>query len=112
MKVAMRRSLVPFVLAACLAGCAKSQPYVSEARLAEGLGIVLPGIVGRSPWNEAICQGLNDGGVTYAIELHDWTARGILLYNLRAEARNREKAEDLADRIMRYSLGHPGKPVV
>ena len=95
-----------------LVGCGEAQPYVSEARLRHGLVIVLPGIEGRSPWSQAICRGLDNGGVNWAIELHDWTTPGALLYNLRAEARNREKAEELADRIVRYSLSHPGRPVL
>ena len=88
--------------------------YVSDARLKQGLVIVLTGVEGRSKLNEAICEGLNDGGVTWAIELEDWTTQMPLNYlvNLRNESRNREQAELIADRIIRYKMAYPGKAVV
>jgi len=107
---------VAFVLWACsgllLVGCAKPQPFVSEDRLQRGLVIVLPGIEGRSGFNEAICRGLNDGGVNWAIELYDWTSKWGPLHSLRGESRNREKAFAIASRVIRYQDSHPGRPVV
>ncbi|MBS3733632.1 MAG: hypothetical protein KGY99_01760 [Phycisphaerae bacterium] len=101
------------VAAALLAGCGRPQPYVSDTRLSRGLVVVLPGIEGRSPFNEAICEGLNDGGVDWAIELHDWTSAWLgPIGNLRAEQRNRRKASELADRVQRYRMAYPGRPVV
>jgi pimeloyl-ACP methyl ester carboxylesterase len=98
-----------------LGGCAApSQPYVSESRLERGLVIVLPGIEGRSLFNEEICRGLNAGGVTCAIELHDWTSGVPLgfIWNLWSEQRNRREAGNIAERISRYQLNHPDRPVV
>jgi len=95
-----------------LAGCSNRQPYVTPARLERGLVIVLPGIEGRSPLNEAICEGLAAGGVDYAIETYDWTFPFFPLYNLRAERRNRRKAAELVARILRYRMAYPGCPVV
>ena len=42
-------------------------------RQASGLVLVLPGIEGRSTLNLDIAQGLVDGGVPLAVEVHDWT---------------------------------------
>lgn len=103
------------VLPALLAGgCATRQPYVNEQRLEKGLVLVYTGIEGRSPFNDAICRGLADGGVDCAIELVDWTVHvpGAYLVNLRAEERNREKARELAGRIALYQAQYPGRPVV
>jgi len=78
------------------------------------LVIVLPGIEGRSVFNEEICRGLNVGGVDYAIELYDWTS-GVPLgfvVNLWSSDRNRKQASDIAERIARYQHYHPGRPVV
>ena len=75
---------------------------------------MLPGIEGRSRYNRAIRDGLADGGVDYAIEIVDWTARGYLtaLYNLRAEKRNRHKAAEIAGYIVAYQKAHPAGKVV
>lgn len=94
-----------------LVGCAEPQPYVTSQRLERGLVIVLPGIEGRSQFNRAICRGLSQGGVDCAIELYDWTSCWGPLYNLRAAERNRRKAEHLADKITRYRMACPGRPV-
>jgi len=95
---------------AILTGC--SNPYVTSERLERGLVIVLPGIEGRSSLNEAIVEGLNDGGVNWAIELYDWTSPLGPLYNLRAEDRNRQKAHQIVNRIVRYHWEYPDRPVV
>jgi len=94
-----------------LVGCNR-QPYVTPERLDRGLVIVLPGIEGRSPWNEAICRGLDEGGVDCAIELRDWTSLWGPLFNLRAEVRNRRQARRIAQRITLYQWEHPDRPVV
>jgi len=98
-----------------LGGCAgPAQPYVTEARLARGLVIVLPGIEGRSVFNEEICRGLNVGGVDGAIELYDWTS-GLPLgfvVNLWSSQRNHQEAAKIAERIARYQFNHPGRPVI
>jgi len=108
------RILPAAVAAACLllAGCEAPQPYRTEDRLTRGLVIVLPGVEGRSRFNEAIARGLDKGGVNWAIEIYDWTSPLGPLYNLRAEDRNRSEASRLSWRISRYILTHPGRPVV
>ena len=115
----MGRSLRRFsilVVPACvaLAGCGSSQRYVSSDRLLRGLVIVLPGIEGHGLLNRQICEGLNDGGVNWAIELRDWTTGipGNFLYHLRAQKRNRRVAAQIAARIGRYNVRYPGSPVV
>ncbi len=99
------------LLAAVVAGCS-SQPYVTPERLDRGLVIVLPGVEGRGPLNEAICDGLDAGGVDWAIELWDWTSSLGPLYNLRAEQRNRKEAQYIAGRIRYYNKEHPDRPVI
>ena len=111
----MTRTILLSVLAlaaAAAGGCRAPQPYVTPERLERGLVIVLPGIEGHSPFNDAICKGLNDGGVNWAIELHDWTSAWGPLYNLRARGRNYRQALFIADRIIRYRIWYPGRPVV
>jgi len=111
----MRVLGVASVLVIFLGGCAAPpQPYVSESRLARGLVIVLPGIEGRSLFNEEICRGLNVGGVDCAIELHDWTSGVPLgfIWNLWSTQNNHRQAANIAERIARYQLNHPRRPVV
>ena len=99
------------VLTVSLGGC-NSQPYRTAERLERGLVIVLTGIEGRSAINEDIMKGLDAGGVDWAIELYDWTAPLVPLYNLRAEAHNRQKAKVLARRIARYRWDYPRRAIV
>ena len=102
--------LLPLLLLAS-AGCSETQPYVSDSRLDRGLVIVLPGIEGPSRFNREICDGLAEGGVDCAIETYDWTIFLGPLYNLRAQARNRRQAALVADRVVRYHMACPGRPV-
>ncbi|MDP6636807.1 MAG: hypothetical protein QGG42_18050 [Phycisphaerae bacterium] len=102
-------------MASFLGGCAAApQPYVSESRLNRGLVVVLPGIEGRSVFNEEICRGLNAGGVGSAIELYDWTSGVPLgfIWNLWSSRQNHKQAAHLAERIARYQFNYPGRPVV
>lgn len=110
----MKRSiwtLLSLAVAACAPVGCNSQPYMTEERLERGLVILLTGIEGRSPLNEAICRGLGEAGVNYAIKLEDWTSPVGPLLNLRMEMRNRDKAEKIARRITLYQWEHPGRPV-
>lgn len=106
--------LLMFFAGLCVCGgCGmQSQPYVTPDRLQRGLVIVLPGIEGRSALNRSICQGLDEGGVNWAIELNDWTSEWGPLVNLRSEERNRRKAVEISDRINRYRVAFPERPVI
>jgi len=111
----MRRVLIYVMLfGAGLCGCQARTRFVTPQRLHRGLVVVLPGIEGVGVLNAATCRGLNDGGVNWAIERFDWTTGvpGNYLYHLRAEARNRKQAVDLAKYIVAYQDSHPGRPVV
>jgi pimeloyl-ACP methyl ester carboxylesterase len=104
--------LLPLFAGGC--GPGSTQPWVSHSRLQRGLVIVLPGIEGRSAFNEAIAQGLAEGGVNYGIEIRDWTPGGgaaTALYTLRAQERNRLQAEKIADRVIDYMYDYPGRPI-
>ena len=114
----IRNVLVVVSTALALTGCRHQAgviyPYLNDSARDRGLVIVLPGVEGRSPFNEAICDGLADGGVTWAIDLVDWTASMPMSYlvNLRDEGRNRLQAQDIADTIVRYRMTYPDAPVV
>ena len=108
----IRRVSALAAAALLVGGCAWGQRYVSPDRLDRGLVIVLPGVEGTSVFNRAICDGLDEGGVNWAIELYDWTMWGGPFYNLRNQARNRRKGRELADRIVRYRRERPKRPVV
>lgn len=100
------------LLVAC-AGCHLPQRVRSGDRYVHGIVFVLPGIEGRSIWNRNIALGLDEGGVSSAIEIHDWTAGvpGGFVYNLANLQRNRRQAERLAERILDYRARYPGSPV-
>lgn len=100
---------IPF---AGLVGCA-GQQYVTPARMDQGLVIVLTGIEGRSRFNQEICRGLYESGVPYAIELKDWTVGvpGAYLVSLRAQQRNQREAVEIVNRIRRYRISYPERPV-
>ncbi|MBN1942910.1 MAG: hypothetical protein JW849_06410 [Phycisphaerae bacterium] len=94
-------------------GCGPKQPWATADRMQRGLVVVLPGIEGRqSGLADSIAEGLDQGGVNWAIEIQDWTSGWGVLYNLRAEDRNRLKAQELSHRIRRYQIAYPARPVV
>lgn len=105
------RYLLPLLAATALAGGCADGPYMSKDRLKKGLVVVCPGIEGAGLLNQAICEGLDAGGVDWAIDVYDWTSPYGPLYNLRAEQRNREMADRLAARVMRYQHRYPQRPV-
>jgi pimeloyl-ACP methyl ester carboxylesterase len=77
------------------------------------LTIILPGIESESFANSNVAQGLQDGGVDTAIEVHDWTTGKILnvLDHLRDLERNKIAASKIADKIVDYQDRYPGRPV-
>jgi pimeloyl-ACP methyl ester carboxylesterase len=99
-------------LAGMLAGCKQPNRYVAPERLERGLVVILPGIEGHSPLNDAITEGLEEGGVNWALEIRDWTSFWGPLHTLRAEERNRGIAKEIAVRIQRYWVAFPDRPVV
>jgi len=105
------RVLPVVLLSAWVCGCGPRQPFLTENRLQRGLVIVLTGIEGRSPLNEEICRGLEEGGVNMGIELRDWTGTVPVLLNLQTTNRNRRKATEIADAIVRYKIAYPYRPV-
>jgi len=100
------------VLSACSGGCSSPiQPYLSESRLDRGYVLVLTGIEGRSRFNEAIADGLANGGCPYAIEIYDWTSSWMPLVDLNSVERNQSKAYELALRVTQYQMTYPNRPV-
>lgn len=95
------------------AGCRVPQGVYTGDRYVRGVVFVLPGIEGRSVWNRNIAIGLNQGGVTSAIEVYDWTTGlpGGFVVNLTNLERNRRQARELARRILAQRDRYPGSPV-
>lgn len=112
--VAVQRPAVLILLGLLIAvsGCTVPQRTITPQRLEHGIIYVLPGIEGVSVWNRDIVAGLEQGGVTSAIEIHDWTVgvQGALI-NLTDIERNRRQAARLAEKIIAYREQHPGRPV-
>jgi len=75
--------------------------------------MILPGIEGESILNRDIALGLDEGGVSAAIEVYDWTigVPGAFVPNLAFLDRNKRQAAELARRIVEYREDHPGAPV-
>ncbi|MBT3278650.1 MAG: alpha/beta hydrolase [Phycisphaerales bacterium] len=107
-----RMAVVAGLALVCVFGGCNRQPYISPDRLDRGLVVLLTGIEGRSLLNEAIAEGLDDGGVDWAIEIKDWTSLWGMLVSLRDEKRNREVAGEIAARIERYQAAYPDRPVM
>jgi len=104
--------LILLGLSAAVGGC--TQPYMDDYRLDQGLVMVFTGIEGRGVLNEDICHGLNAGGVDWGIELVDWTI-GLpftTLLNIGSRGRNHRQATAIGQRIAKYRLDYPGRPVV
>ena len=108
---AVRFCSVWLLLAA--SGCSYFHDLHSLDRFQDGYTLVLPGIETASFANSNIAQGLQNGGVSTAIEVHDWTTGNpaFLLYHLRNFDRNQREAQKLADKIVAYQDRYPGKPV-
>ncbi len=95
------------------AGCFEPARLHTVDRYRAGVVFVLPGIEGRSFANYNIAVGLDEGGVPSAIEIYDWTigVPGAQLANLALLPRNKEKAAQLAQRIVAHQDNYPGTPV-
>ncbi len=88
------------------------QSMVRAAELEQGLTLVLPGIEAAGPFADAMVNGLA-GAVPGAVQIFYW---GIpfpegYLPNLMWLRRNRAKAAELAQVILRYQDRYPGRPV-
>ena len=61
----------------------------------------------------ALTSGLDEGGVTLAIEIFDCATGlpGAILLNLADLKHNQRRARELAERIVAYREAHPGRPV-
>ncbi|MCG6157985.1 lysophospholipase [Rubinisphaera margarita] len=87
-------------------------PYVTEERYARGLVLILPGIEGLSSLSHSLVHGLNDGGVSQALEIFDWTVTvkpGV--FNLWLPNRSSRLAARIAEHIADYKAQHPDRPV-
>ena len=99
-------------LVSLLSGCGVCV-HCSAERYDQGLVVVLPGIEGRSVFNDAIVGGLYKAGVPYAIELHDWTSGLFVLFlpHLISYDLNRYAARRIAERLVRYAHAYPDRPI-
>lgn len=92
-----------------LPACSTPSRLRARSRYAHGVVYILPGIEGRSVFNRNIALGLDEGGVTSAIEVYDWTTGvpGLYLANLVIKERNERAARQLARRISDYRRRYP-----
>ena len=106
---------VLLLCAAAMAGCGEDTAlYATDARKANGLVIILPGIEGESDMNHGIREGLMDGGVEYALTIHSWgvPVPGIgMVINQTNVLGNRLAGVGVAKVVAEYQTSHPGKPV-
>ena len=96
-------------------GCSPtSKEYVTDARLAEGLVIILPGIEGEGPNSYNIRRGLLSAGVRSAMPIYRWgrpiPLAGVLL-NQADFIGNRLAGGRIARFIENYQDSHPGRSV-
>ena len=96
----------------CASGCANNAKYATPARFDNGLVIILPGIEGPSPFNIGIRDGLIDGGLTWAVLVHDWHPRRMGAIYAFSHERSRRAALDVARSVDAYRRAWPGRPVV
>jgi hypothetical protein len=112
------RTTVLLLLLACaapLAGCGQEESlYVTDARSASGLVLILPGIEGESDFNHGIREGLLQGGVEYALVIQNWgvPVPGVgMLVNQTNFLGNRVAGAGVAKQVAEYQDAHPGRPV-
>jgi pimeloyl-ACP methyl ester carboxylesterase len=84
----------------------------TEPRLRNGAVIVLPGVEGKSSLNRDLALGLAEGGVGWAVEVHDWTTGlwPLFAYHLRCLRRSRRRAARIAAQVVAYQDRFPGRP--
>ena len=87
--------------------------YRTRERYERGLVVVLPGVEGEGIFNWLIVHGLGQGGVPYAMEVYDWTTGvfAALFVHIATWRRNKEQARRIAERIERYAVAHPDRPI-
>ncbi len=98
-----------------LTGCSETnKEYVTDARLEQGLVIILPGIEGEGANSYNIRRGILSAGVRSAIPIYRWgrpiPLAGVLL-NQTDILGNRLAGGRIARFIENYQDAHPGKPV-
>ncbi len=96
-------------------GCSPTnEEYVTDARLAEGLVIILPGIEGEGANSYNIRRGLLSAGIGAALPIYRWgrpiPLAGVLL-NQTDIIGNRLAGGRIARFIENYQDSHPGRPV-
>lgn len=107
------RQFAALALLLPLAGCARFMNFKSAERRDQGYTLVLTGIESAHFGHGNFVTGLKSGGVPSEIEVVDWTTGtpALMLVHLRAEGRNRRKAEEIAAKITQYQDEYPGRPV-
>jgi len=117
-----RAMLAAGLLIVAVGGCAgtRQATQVSQATggnsgMEHGLVLILPGILGKTPFEPNIGKGLADANVPLAVEEYDWTQGPLLLVgnyaNLTGNERKQQQARQIAQRIMQYQNQYPGRPV-
>jgi pimeloyl-ACP methyl ester carboxylesterase len=113
MRTLTAKALVVAALAAV--GCTGEHvEFTSEARKANGMVIILPGIEGESPMNHDIRRGLVAAGIHRALPIYPWgrpvPIAGPLLNQMDVLG-NRLAGGRIAKMIEQYQDTYPGRPV-
>lgn len=80
-------------------------------RLDQGYTLVLPGVLGHTPYNSKLVRLLDQAPT--AVELFDWT-HGVPLFKRRGLKRNQfnlQNVDQIVERIIAYQRHYPGRPV-
>jgi pimeloyl-ACP methyl ester carboxylesterase len=93
--------------------CSDYTEWLSPERADKGYTIILTGVEGTSFHNVGIARGLIEAGHPAAVEVRDWTTGHwpLFVYHLMALERNKEKAREIAEQILKYQTQYPGRPV-
>jgi hypothetical protein len=94
--------------------CSDLSELGSEQRRQKGLVLVLPGVEGKGPLNHNLARGFAEGGLSQAIEIHEWTTGywPLFAYHLGNTRRTAREASRLANRIRVYQDAYPGRPTI
>jgi hypothetical protein len=92
-------------------GCASLATVQTNAAPEAPYLLHLPGIGGHMGIDDALLNGLKEGGISGTIALYDWTDIDRGLPALGNQTRHREQAQIVAKRLTDYARTHPGSPI-
>lgn len=94
-------------------GCAYFRDRCDADRLSRGRVLVLSGIETPSVFTSNIANGIVESGWNGSVEIHDWTTGHFhnFAWHLMDLETNRQRAQELSDKIVTYQDQYPDAPV-